>query len=1303
MRTLLFLLISTLSLVASAQPSKIPPPLIDSMPAGVKGNPKQGTKKPTVTKAQTPVQGKKYPSLLWEITGNGLKKPSYLFGTMHVSNKLAFHLGDSFYHAIKSVDVVALEQDPHLWQEEYSKMTPYQGFNMFNNYRYYDYSPGDRLSINTFSVKNYDEKLKASLAMEAQMVNGMMYRTDPGMEDFEEETYLDMYIYQAGKKLNKIVLGVENYKESNKLVKEAYKALYKDQYSKRKSYDYRESIVNSKKTEEAYRAGNLDFIDSVETMNIMSEEFHEKFMLKRNDIQAHSIDTILKRHSLFVGVGAAHLPGKRGVIEQLRQKGYTVRPIMMGERNSDEKAKMEKIRVPVTFKEQWVEDSAFSVAVPGDKLYRYPTYGGLNMVQYADMANGSYYMITRLKTNALLLGHSQETILKKIDSVLYENIPGKIISQKPITKQGYKGFEITNKTRKGDAQQYSIYVLPDEIVIFKIAGLDDYVLGGDEAKKFMSSVKFKQGAKDQVVVYEPPHKGFSVKLPSAPNYISEIRNDKNRHEWTSTDNAGNSYVIFKTNLHHYDYIEEDTFELALVEESFTHSSIIDKKLKRKFITWNGYPALDAEYKHTDGSTLKTRYILQGNNYYVLAAKYKKPETLVPFFESFTITPYQYNEVKDRVDSAIGFTVKSPVFYPEKDEDEDDLSDMYSYMRDDEDASYYTDLYDTRKTSVISNDTTGEHIFISRYVIPEFYYAKDSARFMKYENYLDSSYIIHKNRITTSDKGWKIQHYEFRDTASSRTIIGKNFYKKGVSFSLLHMSDTLTLKTSFVNNFFETFEPADTFKYRDPFSKKSELFFADYFGADTVKHKRARVRISSSLFDSSDLPQIKKAIAQLNWSSKKYLEIKKKWIDVLGSFSDSATTQYLSQLYVQVKDTSDLQNVILEALLDNRTKYSFETFKNLILKEPPALLGNNYYNDYSYDRVDFDVVSTAPSYSTYSSYGDGYRRSYGGRWFQLYDTLQLTSAILPELVDLMALEDYESTVMNLLITAVDSGYLKKDQYKQFYNRFLLEAKQLAKKQIAMEEKRAIDKASSEDDEKDNYNYYGSNEDNGNQKLVDYGVLLMPFWEHEEVRAFFDKLNNTKDKRLKFDMILLMLRNGKPVPDSSIQAIAEQDNYRIKLYRELEEQKLLDKFPAKYKKQEDFARGMLQTFSYRKPDSLFFLEKQLVTLKEGKKGWAYFYKYKQMKDDTKWKIAVSGLQPFEEGKVLASHKDDYDMAFIEFTEESFEEKGAELATILQKLIKEKIYEKRASASRFYAGKDSDEYDSFLPDRVKATRYD
>src|SRR5438270_12723784 len=67
---------------------------------------------------KTKVPPNKYPSLFWEITGNGLKKPSYLFGTMHVSSKMVFHLSDSFYNAMRSTDAVALELNPELWQDE---------------------------------------------------------------------------------------------------------------------------------------------------------------------------------------------------------------------------------------------------------------------------------------------------------------------------------------------------------------------------------------------------------------------------------------------------------------------------------------------------------------------------------------------------------------------------------------------------------------------------------------------------------------------------------------------------------------------------------------------------------------------------------------------------------------------------------------------------------------------------------------------------------------------------------------------------------------------------------------------------------------------------------------------------------------------------------------------------------------------------------------------------------------------------------------------------------------------------------
>ena len=49
--------------------------------------------------------------LLWEISGNGLKEKSYLFGTLHSNNKSLFNLADSLYVALEKVNMIVLETD----------------------------------------------------------------------------------------------------------------------------------------------------------------------------------------------------------------------------------------------------------------------------------------------------------------------------------------------------------------------------------------------------------------------------------------------------------------------------------------------------------------------------------------------------------------------------------------------------------------------------------------------------------------------------------------------------------------------------------------------------------------------------------------------------------------------------------------------------------------------------------------------------------------------------------------------------------------------------------------------------------------------------------------------------------------------------------------------------------------------------------------------------------------------------------------------------------------------------------------
>ena len=217
-------------------------------------------------------KAKKYPSLFWEISGHGLKKPSYLFGTMHVSSKIAFNLADSFYLAIKNSDVVALETNPETWQEDMNN------YNMGSpNYRY-GFSPGitnempnDFFNIRTLRFGKYEKKLEVAMFSKPSMINNLLYRSQSdNTSDFEEDTYLDLYIYQTGKKLGKKVAGVEKYEQSMKLMAEAFRDAAKEKNKKEKSFDYDEDFSPSK-LQEAYRAGNLDQLDSINKLNSQSD------------------------------------------------------------------------------------------------------------------------------------------------------------------------------------------------------------------------------------------------------------------------------------------------------------------------------------------------------------------------------------------------------------------------------------------------------------------------------------------------------------------------------------------------------------------------------------------------------------------------------------------------------------------------------------------------------------------------------------------------------------------------------------------------------------------------------------------------------------------------------------------------------------------------------------------------------------------------------------------------------------------------------------------------------------------------
>lgn len=1237
---------------------------------------------------KTKLSPKKYPSLLWEITGKGLSKPSYLFGTMHVSSKTVFHLSDSFYLGIKNADVVALETNMSTWQDDFSRYNlEGSGFNFDYHFRRGANGPNDFLTIGTLQFPPYEKLIELALYSSPAMINSFLYRSNSDQTvDFEEDTYLDMHIFQAGKKWGKKVCGVENFDRSMELMKEAYVDAAKEKTKKTRSFDVDEDFSYSK-LEDAYRSGNLDLLDTINKINSTSAAFDEKFLYKRNEIQANSIDSIIKTNqSLFVGVGAAHLPGQRGVIELLRKKGYTLRPIKITERDSRHKEELEKIRVPVQFSKQTSKDGFFSVNMPG-KLYDFNSaYGIVDQQQFADMGNGAYYMVTRINTNSLLWGNDESSVLHKIDSVIYENIPGKILTKKLIVKNGYKGFEVTNRTRRGDFQRYNIFVTPFEIILFKMSGNGDYVKDGTEADQFFNSIQFND-YKNEWKKWSPSYGGFEVEFPHDPVVVN-----KANWQFMALDKTTNTgFEVIKTDVHNYDFVEEDTFDLALMEESFSSSDFIDKQISRRFTTSGGYPVLETKYQYKDGSVALVKFLIQGTHYYTLVAHSKTENPKMnAFLNSFKITPFQYKQSKQLTDTLFYFTVHSPVplskpkklsMYPEN-------VSAFGYGSDDDDAALVEN--GTYKSKVIADDSTGEKIFVHFSKPSRYYYDEDTT------SGLDSSFFersrmkwqLRSQKQYRLPNQMKVYEYVIGDPKSSRYVQGKVFAKDGVNYWMETEGDTISKPSAFISNFFESFMPADTVKGTNVAQKKSKLFFDDFFSKDSLLHRRAIVNVSKVNFDSSDFSNLKKCIQSLTWNEKKYLDAKNSFVWQLSDVQSKEASNYLKEVYYAAGDTVELQYTALKALLHQKTSYAYQVFRDIVVNDPPVLdVDNNDRSTYNNRRGSYYLYSDD---DTSAPYNDDEDNRNGNFMDDLSDSLQLTASVFKDLLALMNIHDYEQSIMNLTGTLVDSNMIAAKDYEMYLPKFLIEARQLLKKQIISEKNKSIEKAQ-KDDDNNIYSYASKDDDDGNSALNLYATLLMPFWDkNPAVPQFIDQLLKSDDKRLKYTTTLLLLRNQKAIPDTMLNYFAGLDDYRYELYTDLNANKLTHLFPAAFNNQVQLAKSKLFDISggYNKPDSVVYLDKLPAQFKE-RNGFVFFFKYKTKKNDNTWKLASVGIIPSDPKKFEfdSRHKRYWIEKQYDFTDLTNSKISSDepLTIQLKKALKRMEFSKRNSAAEFYRNED------------------
>lgn len=1119
-----------------------------------------------------------YQSLLWEISGKGIIKKSYLYGTMHVSGRIAYHLGEEFFSALNGVDAMALESNPIIWLKE------------INNSKDADQFLGEYYISNRISGDFYQNAFRVSVPENADLggaissdnflMNWLLYRENKRMTDFEEDTFLDMFIYQAGSKNNKPVFSLEDFMETNRIttlanLPDEEESSPSDWYVKlTKDKSYRDLL------QDAYRNQNLDFLDSLQA-ETAGENYLKYMLYERNKIMVRNIDSLLNTGiSLFSGVGAAHLPGENGMIELLRRLGYTVSPVKptITDKAKAEKEKLSRQKRALPYSEEFSTE-LFKVKLPAPM---YETVANENVRDFfaPELTNGAFYSISLVSTYALFSGNSKVNYAAKVDSLLFEYIPGKISSKKFIEKQGFKGIDIVSQTKAGDSQRFQIYFTPLHVMIFKMGGKHNWAeVDGENFFKSIELTPVNQNWKS----VSPMRGDFSVKIPGFHSLKAntKILGLYDHPEIEAFDAKDSSYYFVKRGVYQdMNYIEEDDFELNRTVEKFIETLKIDSLESKSMSSFKGYPSITAHAKTAEGKNLYLKSVIRGSYYYLLASVEIKETPNSAFFDSFKFEDFNYIfPSENQFDSIMQFTVTSSYITPDqlsrqirmarnKVRDKkitDELQKSYNRNQND---SYYSENYEQVKVEVQVFSPYFNILDINKYWNEQI------------ERHEKGSNLYPRNKTISEKDNMKIMEVSFADSASSRTIHKKYVLNLNRLYTLSANTDTLSKKSKFVDQFFSTFKPLNLDSAAvSVFDDKAKMFFENIYSKDSMTRDAALNAASRFIsFESKHVPELIKVIKTYSFPTE-YITAKISLIRELGKVEHASVLPFLSEYYMQVTDTSSYQIAILEALANQKTKKATRLFVKLLEKDIP-------------------VVNET--------------RAIENAFRPFYDSISLATHLFPDLFNYTFVnKSYEEEIYYLASLGVSKGKLGPKSYKRYTNDMIKKSRILLKAERSSLQK---DKT---------YNGMNTN-------LRRFANLLFPLHKkNKQIKVLIEDMQKL-NTRFRTELVPIMLRNNMRIPKDYLDALQKD----IKNYQNFAfmvsglKEKERDLLPEDVVDQEKLCRSKLffsnSYSSYDEmKDSIVLISKEYVKTRR-QSGWVYFYKSKKEKED-KWTMSYVGIQP------------------------------------------------------------------------------
>lgn len=275
--------------------------------------------------------------LLWRVSGNGCYETSYLFGTLHLETEAFIDSVPGLASAIENVDIIFGEIESENLTSTSAVLQMMKDATAPADSTIDKLLSPDDYNLVDAVVKKYmfgfglkELGLLKPAVITAQLSVMQMQKFYPDVLD--PNKLIDVAIQKRGISLGKRVDGLEGVEDQ---LTALFGAPLTEQAEELLEFCRKDNKFDdsSRQLYEAYRAQDLVTLEKIvfDPEMGMDDADMERMSYVRNRSWIDKITQTIPVQRVLVAVGAAHLVGKDGLINLLRERGYTVEPVTVNQ------------------------------------------------------------------------------------------------------------------------------------------------------------------------------------------------------------------------------------------------------------------------------------------------------------------------------------------------------------------------------------------------------------------------------------------------------------------------------------------------------------------------------------------------------------------------------------------------------------------------------------------------------------------------------------------------------------------------------------------------------------------------------------------------------------------------------------------------------------------------------------------------------------------------------------------------------------------------------------------------------------